>query len=547
LPSHLDGVNLSGPSMATASEAAGDRSRKLEDHPRDRSFAAASCGAAVIASAVVQSRLLSSYFSIDEWQHFFEIEQHGPLWFVFARYNDHFAPLTKLLILGSYTAFGFNPAPYFVLMLGVHLANVALLWRLIHYETGAPMLAALASALWGASAFQYNALDHFSSFAIALVTLLMLVGLLDITRLRLHGTTPTNARLLGWATLMLSMTLSTAMGIALAVAIPIVVALSIPKSAGGRRAALLLGAWAVVLCASYVLPIAGTARGALGSQGSALRAPAAFAVIVTYGAAAVVLAPLLQAVAFRVAIGPLAPLPSETLFAWTALSGCVLFVAAAAAYLRLPLQKRKSVIYLMAIGWGQYAGIAIGRAALFDNFLLGPGSLHNGRYHYVGTLAFTAVMAILLSQVHVRWRLQARVLSALVLLSLVASANRAISAYMVNPVLQAAKQQFPKSRARLSQALATAPAGPVAYLRNVDFDPVHRPLVSIFSDYPSKQHFPGAAGLFLLLYPSDAVDGRTVRFIEPDAEIVRYWRKAGGRIAALLVSPAEVATPPSSL
>src|SRR5439155_11590484 len=65
------------------------------------------------------------------------------------------------------------------------------------------------------------------------------------------------------------------------------------------------------------------------------------------------------------------------------------------------------------------------------------------------------------------------------------------------------------------------PAGRVAYLEN-------RP-----SPFPLMQHaftFPGIAAVFVLVHEGDAVDGRSVRFIERDPELLRRLRLRGGPI-----------------
>jgi hypothetical protein len=58
---------------------------------------------------------------------------------------------------------------------------------------------------------------------------------------------------------------------------------------------------------------------------------------------------------------------------------------------------------------------------------------------------------------------------------------------------------------------------------------------------PSEADFPGWAAVFALFFPGDRLDGRLVRFLEPDADAVRAAH-AGFRSRRLIL-PA----PPSRL
>jgi hypothetical protein len=50
--------------------------------------------------------------------------------------------------------------------------------------------------------------------------------------------------------------------------------------------------------------------------------------------------------------------------------------------------------------------------------------------------------------------------------------------------------------------------------------------------------FPGRAGVFVLLNRSDKLDGRTVRFVERDAEVLEFYAaRPHTRLAHLMVKP----------
>jgi hypothetical protein len=50
---------------------------------------------------------------------------------------------------------------------------------------------------------------------------------------------------------------------------------------------------------------------------------------------------------------------------------------------------------------------------------------------------------------------------------------------------------------------------------------------------------PGLAALFVVAFPSDAIDGRPVRFVERDPATRRRFATPPGRLARLLVPPAD--------
>jgi len=54
--------------------------------------------------------------------------------------------------------------------------------------------------------------------------------------------------------------------------------------------------------------------------------------------------------------------------------------------------------------------------------------------------------------------------------------------------------------------------------------------------------FPGRAALFLVAHPSsDVVDGRHVRFIEPDHQVLaNHSQEPGRRLIGLLVAPEDL-------
>src|SRR5262249_26104721 len=81
----------------------------------------------------------------------------------------------------------------------------------------------------------------------------------------------------------------------------------------------------------------------------------------------------------------------------------------------------------------------------------------------------------------------------------------------------------------LAAQLALAKPGETVYVRNAP--------VPVFGWMPNTLQFPpGLAALFVVTSRRDEIEGRRVRFLEPDAAVVDAFARAGPRTAHLLVS-----------
>jgi len=74
--------------------------------------------------------------------------------------------------------------------------------------------------------------------------------------------------------------------------------------------------------------------------------------------------------------------------------------------------------------------------------------------------------------------------------------------------------------------------------RDQDVYIVNRNFKSVALLYP-RIEFPGWAGLFSILFPTNLVEGRRVYFIEPDAA-VRAAHRHSRRLAGVLIAPEDV-------
>jgi len=84
------------------------------------------------------------------------------------------------------------------------------------------------------------------------------------------------------------------------------------------------------------------------------------------------------------------------------------------------------------------------------------------------------------------------------------------------------------ARAEIRDRIEATPRGGTAYIRNR--------VVPGFGWLPeTTTPLPGLAGLFVIESPSDEVDGRVVRFVEPDQAVRALATRHGKRLAHLLV------------
>lgn len=91
----------------------------------------------------------------------------------------------------------------------------------------------------------------------------------------------------------------------------------------------------------------------------------------------------------------------------------------------------------------------------------------------------------------------------------------------------------------IASAVASQPDGATAYPTNLQ-----SPRYLLGPVMPERL-FPGRAAVFVLTHRSDPLDGRRVRFIERDPEVVAwYLDRPQTRLAHLLVTAEDVAGSP---
>ena len=90
----------------------------------------------------------------------------------------------------------------------------------------------------------------------------------------------------------------------------------------------------------------------------------------------------------------------------------------------------------------------------------------------------------------------------------------------------------------IAEAVAAAPPGATVYIENRE-SPKH--LLGVLAN----QLFPGRAAVYVLTHQSDSVDGRQVRFIERDPDVLDFVKaRPETPLARVMVGPSDVASVP---
>ena len=93
------------------------------------------------------------------------------------------------------------------------------------------------------------------------------------------------------------------------------------------------------------------------------------------------------------------------------------------------------------------------------------------------------------------------------------------------------RQATEAALAEIRQAVSETPPGQTAYIPNRFFEGM-----AFLSQFQEKWTFPGLAGVYVIFFDGDQVDGRSVRFVAIEPEQMSATAR-GGRIATLLVPP----------
>jgi hypothetical protein len=485
-------------------------------------------------SAWVYFPITRVYFFADDFVHLASIASDRAAVFLLSPFAGHNYLVRNLIFYLSYHVLGLRADLYFWGVLITHLLNVALLFGLVRLLTGSATLACFGAVLWGTSPLQEGTLGWYTAYGHVLATTVMLLVLLSIARLAVIGTTPRTRTAWIWFALLLLGTTLYGVGIGIALAFPIILFLLLPAAwnqPGPRAIAL---AVPVVTLAMYfglrwvgahieTLPFEELMHEALAHSGFGT-IPPMFGHLLAFVTAGTTLS-------FFLGTYP----DVRSLVAAAALAG-----GFALALWRGGGFARRVMLAMLVLTASTYLLIAVGRAHIYQVLGIPPGQAASvDRYHYAGSLPVAVVVCLVLQQVGRLGPLR-RVPPGLALAAgLGVLAVGYTRSGMRIDQHYACRMYFARTMQEIRDAVASYPEGSTVYLENLS-----SPRLLLGPVMPDRL-FPGRAGVFVITHPSDMVDGRRVRFIEHDPEVLAwYLDRPGTRLAQLLVNSEDVTRHP---
>lgn len=487
-------------------------------------------------SARVYYPITRTFFFADDFVHLTDLVNESPLVFLLKPFGGNAFLVRNLVFLGSYHLFGVDPVAFQWTVFLTHLLNVALLFGLLREMTASAWLACLGAAVWGMSPLAVETLSWYAAFGHVLVGTALLLVLRSVMRIANHGgPIPTRAAV-AWCVLLLVGSTCYGPGMGAALVFPVALVLLLPaawRQRGVRLAFLALPL--ATLALYYGLRYLYTLVGQLSMeeavhQKAALSGfeniPLQWAHLLDYSAAGTVLGFFLPATY---------PNPA----AWIA-------VAALAAGLGLLLWRgnartRRLALAMVVLWAGVYLMIAAGRAHLYAMLhVTATDAAMVGRYHYAGTIPLIVGCCLVLRQVGRLPGVRAvpRGLAVVIGLALVLHYGRRHAGFRIDE-RQSAHDYFLYTQQDIARAIAAAPREATLYLEN------KKSPVKILGPSLPNRLFPGRAAVFLLTEPSMPLDGREVRFIERDPELLAWYRQRPDTpLARLLVAPEEMPASP---
>jgi hypothetical protein len=195
--------------------------------------------------------------------------------------------------------------------------------------------------------------------------------------------------------------------------------------------------------------------------------------------------------------------------------------------------ERRRIVALLLIPVAAYGLMALARSG--SVLVLQPDA---ARYHYLSPAILVVVLCLVLAKLPGRLSAWPRVQGAGVyciwlVLVILPFALGPVPAIKERTVIRQKEQLLQSTRA-LEAALARHTGEGDIYIPNRPF--------SVFIWGYTPDHFPGLAALFVVIYPSNIVDGKRVYFVDESAEVVQKAQaQTGARISKLLVHPPAAA------
>lgn len=515
----------------------------------------------VAAAALVYASIVDYSPVADHYLHLYNAINDGFARFLVRPHARHVLVTWRAVFYAFHQLFGLHAELWFLAVLLTHLANVFLLFLVIRLFTGRPRLAAAGAALWGVSPVHLEAVGWLSTYGPVLVATCLLWILFDIGRIQRGDLRLTTGTLIRWALLLLAASTSFGIGLGPAMVSAGFVPLLLPRVEKRARVALVFASMLLVvplvfaslhglharLSAPPELAGAGATSGIpmLELVLSSL-SPARWSAILSiflglfaYGVSSLLLGPFIASLPTGATPGVF-PIPLEGMMTLRhALQvshglGALFLLGWLGALLAAPPVRRRQLLALALIAASAYGVIAIGVA---PNLGLLRMSLEwlvlQPRYQYVGALAICIGLCLMLDLAAPRRRFVRRVGGAIFAgwIAFTLPFSMQSSAAFGRSEPRDRGDELARTAARIQELVDRRPEGTAVYIVNRPFAPTHVWRI---------RGFPGWAGVFVVAFPENVVDGRRVFFVESDPKALEQARsRPGTRIAELLLSPAE--------
>src|SRR5262245_23453548 len=475
------------------------------------------------------------YFFADDFILLASIASDRVAAFLLRPFGGHNCLGRNAVFLASYHVLGLRADLYYWSVLLTHLLNVALLFGLLHALTASALLACFGAALWGMSPLQEGTLGWYSVYGQVLAVTAMLLVLHSLARLAAAGLPLRSRTACMWLVLLLLGTTCFGVGIGVALTFPIALFLLLPDAwrRRGPRAAFV--ALPVVTLALYFglrwvanriepLPLEELLQEALSLSGFDA-VPPMFAHLLGFSMAGTILGSFLPGT-----------YPHPVSVIAIAAFGAGLALAA----WRADWPARRAMLAMLVLDGGIYLLIALGRAQAFQQFHVPPAqAASESRFHYAGSVPVTVLLCLVLQQLgQLGWlRAVPRGLALAVGLGILVLGHRRFG--LLIDERSPCRDYFARTMREIADAVASHPEGSTAYLENLS-----SPRLLLGPLMPDRL-FPGRAAAFVLTHRSDMVDGRRVRFIERDFDVLAwYLDRPETCLAQLLVNSEDVPRQP---
>ena len=485
----------------------------------------------LVLTAWVYYPITGVFFFADDFYHLGVLTNESNLAWVLAPFGGHNYVLRNLVFLGSWQLFGFHSEPWYWTVFLTHLLNVWLLFGVLSALTTSVSLACFGATLWGICPLAVGTIGWYSVYGHAMATTILLVVLDRLARLAATGDRLPARTACLWYALLLAGTTCFGTGIGVALVFPVVLFCLLPTSwrqPGVRIAYLALPAVTLAVyfglrsLSAWIQPLSFSENMHLIAARDGLRHIPRM------------LLPLVGVAVGGVGLGHAFD-PRTFVDARTWVTIALLIAGLGLSAWRGDWKTRRTMIAMTALAVGVYAIIAAGRAHVYLMFHYPLAkAAAEPRYHYVGTIPIVILICLVLQEVgRIGW------LSALPRgLLLVVGLALQVGAYALSSFTI---DQHPSTRTyvtrtfrEMQDAVAASPAGTTVYIENGETQPVLGPALTMF--------LPGRAGMFLFLSADDLLEGRHVRFVERNQEVLEFWAaRPGTRLTTLLVPP-----PPAS-